>query len=692
MTPKNNVDPEGDESLGVLDDTTSSDTSAIGLLGGTAQVNVALPTGGEDDDLDGEVVDGEIVSDLIIDTSAVADPDTLARIQQDAPDIVIELPAEEPAPEPGPAVAEADAAAEAEIVPDEETADADASEAAEADAAAAVSGAASATPGEQDAAGIEDAVIVTDEEPAAEAAAPTDEAAGDEAAGDQAAREAGKPDAAADAPATVNDASAAAASAVRKTPARKKNAARKTGASAAKGRATAAEQPSTPSVAEQADAAEPATAAASTAVEPTADLLSAVAAAKAELREAMSPTRRKTPTESRPRAAETAEPRATETAGPRAAETAGPRAADTAEETRPVATNENVPAARAAADSPARPAPEPARPEMVLASKRLDDLGGGGRESADLLTADRLLDPARMTRPEPEGTWSHLLYAISGGRINVGDGRKARARKELSARIAAPMAGTARFIPVLSRKGGVGKTTVTALLGMALADAREDRVIAVDANPDRGTLAERIVGSSHTRSVRDLVRAQHDIRGFHDLSAIVARDETRLDVLASDSDPRVSEAFGDADYRDVASVAAQYYSLVLTDSGTGIVHSVMGATLDLADQLVIVSGLSVDEARLASETITWLETNGHAALARDAIVVLNQSTPGAPLVRLGELESHFSTRVAHVLRIPYDPQIAGGGAIDFASLQPETRRAAREVAATLIEGLRAKAA
>ncbi|HWU28635.1 MAG TPA: hypothetical protein VN041_06010, partial [Microbacterium sp.] len=96
MTSKNNVEPEGDDSLGVLDDTTSSDTIAIGLHEGTAQVSVALPTGGEDDDLvDDEVIGGEVVSDLIIDTSAVADPDVLARISQDAPEIVIELPAEE---------------------------------------------------------------------------------------------------------------------------------------------------------------------------------------------------------------------------------------------------------------------------------------------------------------------------------------------------------------------------------------------------------------------------------------------------------------------------------------------------------------------------------------------------------------------------------------------------------------------
>lgn len=339
--------------------------------------------------------------------------------------------------------------------------------------------------------------------------------------------------------------------------------------------------------------------------------------------------------------------------------------------------------------------PEPARAvaltEPTPAAKRLGELGEQHRESADLLTADRLLDPNQMTKAEPEGTWSHFVYTLSGRRINLGDGKKARERKELSARIAAPLAGGARFVPVLSRKGGVGKTTITTLLGMALADAREDRVIAIDANPDRGTLAERIV-KHNGKTVRDLVRIHDEVKGFHDLSAVVSRDATRLDVLASDTDPRVSEAFSDTDYENVASVAAHYYSIVLTDTGTGIVHSVMGATLAQADHLVIVTGLSVDEARLASETLTWLETNGYAEQAREAIVVLNQSTAGAPLVRLDELQAHFATRVKHVVRMPYDPQIASGSAITFANLLPETRIAARELAALVVENLRAKAA
>ena len=331
----------------------------------------------------------------------------------------------------------------------------------------------------------------------------------------------------------------------------------------------------------------------------------------------------------------------------------------------------------------------PRTSEIALHARRVGDFEPD-RESPDLLTADRLLDPAHVVRPDPEGGWQHFVYRLSGRRINLGDSRRARARKELDRRIAAPLPGEATFVPVLSRKGGVGKTTITTLLGMALADARDDRVIAVDANPDRGTLAERI-GRPTGRTVRDLVRQHDRIAGFHDISSIVVRDETRLDVLASDSDPHVSEAFSDTDYDDVAEIAAHFYSIVLTDTGTGIVHSVMGATLARADQLVLVAGLSVDEARLASETLTWLETNGHADAARSAIVVINTSRPGAQMVRAAELEAHFRSRVRAVVRMPYDPQIAAGSAIAFRDLQPETRLAARELAATVVEGLRGSA-
>ncbi|HZI43748.1 MAG TPA: MinD/ParA family protein [Ilumatobacter sp.] len=310
-------------------------------------------------------------------------------------------------------------------------------------------------------------------------------------------------------------------------------------------------------------------------------------------------------------------------------------------------------------------------------------------ESAESLTADRLIDLNRTTRPAPHGGFNRFLYEASLHLVNLGDSAKVRAHKALSQRIQKRFEGGARFVPVLTRKGGVGKTTITALLGMALADARDDRIIAIDANPDRGTLAERV--DRQTReTVRDVVSRASSIGGYTDFSAFVSRDSTRLDILASDTDPTLSEAFDDNDYNVVAGLAARYYSLVLTDCGTGIVHSVMRATLQRADSVVIVSGGSVDEARLASETLTWLEANGYGELVRNAVVAINLATQGTHLVKVDEIEAHFQSRVREIVRIPYDPQLAAGSVVNWDELRPVTQHAARELAALVVEGLPAE--
>jgi MinD-like ATPase involved in chromosome partitioning or flagellar assembly len=304
-------------------------------------------------------------------------------------------------------------------------------------------------------------------------------------------------------------------------------------------------------------------------------------------------------------------------------------------------------------------------------------------EPAAMLTADRLLDDSAKFRPAPESGWRKLAYYLTLKLWNPGDSPKVKARKAMDARIAAVLEGGAKFIPVLTRKGGVGKTTISTLLGMAMAQVREDRVIAIDANPDRGTLAERV--SKSTRfTVRDVVNRAAAIDGFSEFSNMVSRDETRLDVLASDADPMLSEAFNEGDYNVVADMAARYYSIVITDCGTGIVHSVMRPTLQRANALVIVSGGSVDEARLASETLTWLEANGYGELVRNSVVALNTATQATLLVKLDEIEQHFRTRVRSVIRIPYDPALAAGSVIKFNELKKQTRDAARELAAEVI--------
>ena len=306
-------------------------------------------------------------------------------------------------------------------------------------------------------------------------------------------------------------------------------------------------------------------------------------------------------------------------------------------------------------------------------------------EPSELLTDERVLD-IKTKLLAPEGIFPAFIYAITFHLVNIGDSRSVRERKAMDARIGSPLPGDARFVPILTRKGGVGKTTTTTLLGMAMARVRDDRVIAIDANPDRGTLAERIQRTTR-HTIRSVVNKAPSINSFTTFADYVSRDATRLDVLASDADPLLSEAFDEFDYNIVADITSRYYSIVLTDCGTGIVHSVMKPILQRADGLVIVSGGSIDEARLASETLTWLESNGYADIVAKSIVALNTATQGTVLVKLDEIENHFKSRVRDVVRIPYDSHIAAGSVITWEKLSKLTREAANLLAALVVEGL-----
>jgi MinD-like ATPase involved in chromosome partitioning or flagellar assembly len=113
----------------------------------------------------------------------------------------------------------------------------------------------------------------------------------------------------------------------------------------------------------------------------------------------------------------------------------------------------------------------------------------------------------------------------------------------------------------------------------------------------------------------------------------------------------------------------------------------MRAILQRADGMVVVSGGSLDEARLASETLTWLEANGYGDLVRNSVVVLNTGTFGTELVKLDEIENHFRTRVRALIRVPYDPKLAAGAEIRFDKLHPATQQAARDLAALVVDGL-----
>jgi MinD-like ATPase involved in chromosome partitioning or flagellar assembly len=304
-------------------------------------------------------------------------------------------------------------------------------------------------------------------------------------------------------------------------------------------------------------------------------------------------------------------------------------------------------------------------------------------ESADSLTADLLL-PGRHAAP-PSG-WRRALYQVTGGLVRAPQSTADRRRKDLVQRARTPVAGGHRRVAVLSLKGGVGKTTTTVGLGSTLASLRGDRVIAVDANPDRGTLSDKLRLET-AATVRDLLNEEDQIRRYADVRAYTTQSQSGLEVLASDRDPTVSVAFSDQDYVDVARVLEHYYSVSITDCGTGLLHSAMAGVLRLADQIVLVSSPSVDGARSASATLDWLAAHDYGDLVRGAVVVLSAIRPRSKsAVDLARLEQHFAARCRAVVRIPYDAHLEEGAEVDLTQLSRATADAYLVLAAEVGDG------
>ncbi|WP_330183932.1 AAA family ATPase [Nocardia sp. NBC_01503] len=292
------------------------------------------------------------------------------------------------------------------------------------------------------------------------------------------------------------------------------------------------------------------------------------------------------------------------------------------------------------------------------------------------------LNLLRRARRAPRSGWRRAVHKASGGVINPGESPADLMHAQLVDRVNQPVRGDYR-IAILSLKGGVGKTTTTVGLGSTFASERGDRVIAIDANPDLGTLAHRV--PRQTRStVRNLLEDSHITR-YSDVRAHTSQAPSRLEVLASEQDPAVSEAFSEADYRKAIGILQQFYNIILTDCGTGLMHSAMSGVLDMASSLVLVTSPAIDGARSASATLDWLDHHGYHKLVERTVVVVNASRKGSSTVDLDQLRKLFLDRTRAVQVVPFDDHLAEGAEIDLELVSKPTRRALLELAAMVAD-------
>ncbi|WP_345528889.1 MinD/ParA family protein [Nocardioides endophyticus] len=317
----------------------------------------------------------------------------------------------------------------------------------------------------------------------------------------------------------------------------------------------------------------------------------------------------------------------------------------------------------------------------------IGDPGVRGAPAADpppVLSAADFTD-AIMYQPRPPTPgrgWRRAVYDGSGHLLNPGPSVVEQRRHELERRLRTPITDSRRVV-VMSRKGGVGKTTISLALGSTFAMLRGDRVIAVDANPDAGNLAHR-VAPPHGRTITDVLREIDTITSYATLRSYTAQaEESRLEVLASDDDPRIWTALDRNDYHRLIELLDRFYNLIVLDTGTGILDSANQGLLTEADQIVLVVRSGIDGGRAGALTLDWMDEHGFEDLVSRAVVVVNAQRSGAAPPDL--MRRHFEKRCGHVVTVPWDDALEQGALTDMSSLHRKTRDSLVGIAAAVAD-------
>jgi MinD-like ATPase involved in chromosome partitioning or flagellar assembly len=248
--------------------------------------------------------------------------------------------------------------------------------------------------------------------------------------------------------------------------------------------------------------------------------------------------------------------------------------------------------------------------------------------------------------------------------------------------IQAPQLRRCVTIAVMSPKGGVGKTTMTALLGSMLAMTRRDRIVAVDNNPDFGSLG-RTLTPAHAVYVDDLLDVLDSPElTVTELDANLGRGAHGMMVLPAPTDPvRMARLDEDA-YTRVIRRLQDMVGVILLDCGTGLQEPASRSALSTADQVLLITDAEPATASLVTEAATVLERENVPIW----LVVNKLSGSGPTRLDMQALEVYIpqARGLVSVALEPRGAQVVAAGLFDWRDAPKSWRRSVREVAADLV--------
>ncbi|MER7107126.1 MinD/ParA family ATP-binding protein [Streptomyces sp. NPDC000229] len=236
---------------------------------------------------------------------------------------------------------------------------------------------------------------------------------------------------------------------------------------------------------------------------------------------------------------------------------------------------------------------------------------------------------------------------------------------------------TGRQIAVTSIRGGAGKSTVAALLGLTYAHYRQDPVLLVEADPALGSLPLRLGAETLRWTTGDVAGIVEPQMSLLDVTGYLVQLPDNAWLLPG-SQGRIGAMLDTRAYERVMVALRRYFGVTVVDCET-LPAEVARAALSAAQARVLTTPATLEGIASTHAVLQWMQGLPRHIIA-GTVVVLTELVPHAGL-DLDEAARKLAATGATVQVLPYDRHLAAGGTIRTELLAHPTRQAATRLAA-----------
>jgi len=240
---------------------------------------------------------------------------------------------------------------------------------------------------------------------------------------------------------------------------------------------------------------------------------------------------------------------------------------------------------------------------------------------------------------------------------------------------------TGRRIAVVGMRGGSGKSTLAALLALVFAHHRRDRVLAVDVDPDLGSLPLRL-GVRHRHALADVQEALAGARSFEDIEPYLTPASERLWVLPANRGRLGDSPLTPQIYEHNAVPLSRFFGVTIIDCGSGMRGALQRTVLAGAHAVVLATPATPDGARSAGRALDLVAGSGLGHLIARSVVVFTVKSPHTrKTLDFSGAAAILADVGAGAVRLHYDRHLASTSTLDPGRLAHGTRTTAVRIAA-----------